>query len=130
MEEGIKNKFIIILAILAIIFFLGTINSCSNAYRQKVARDSEMAKRLDIEDKMNKFLQDRTTLDDKVKKIERELEEEKVAHQATKKALVQEQLVNQSLKEELQKIVKLKETLEENLKEALVTGKSVKKPSN
>ncbi len=122
MDETIKNRIILILAILTALFLIGMINSCSNAYRQKVARDKEMATRLDLEEKMNKFSQEQTTLNDKLKAKEKELEEEKAAHQATKKALVQEQLVNQSLKEELQKVTKLKEALEEDLKETLVQG--------
>lgn len=126
MEETIKNRIILVLAILSAIFFIGTINSCSNAYRQKSARDKEMAARLDLEEKMNKFAQEKAATEEKLKAKEKELEEEMAAHQSTKKALVQEQLVNQSLKEELQKVTKLKEALEEDLKEALVQGKSAK----
>ena len=126
MEESIKNRIILILSILAIILFIGTISSCSNAYRHRFARDKEMAIRLDLEEKMNKFLQEKTILDDKINSIEKELEEERLTHQTTKNALVQEQLVNQSLKEELAKVTKLKEALEEDLKEALVQVKSTK----
>jgi hypothetical protein len=126
MEESVKDKVILILSILAIIFFVSTIGSCNNAYRQKVARDKEMGTRLDLEEKMSKVMQERTVIEGKVTAKDKELEEEKAAHQATKKALVQEQLVNQSLKEELQKVTKLKEALEEDLKEALVTSKSTK----
>src|SRR3989338_4310667 len=110
MEEAIKNRVILILAILTAIFFIGTVGSCSNVGRLKIYRDKEMAQRLEAEEKLNAAIQ--------------ELAEEKVAHQASKKALLQEQLVNQSLKEELQKLTKLKEALEEDLKEALVSGKS------
>jgi len=124
MEETIKNRIILILAILSAIFFIGTVSSCSNAYRQKTARDKEMATRLDLEEKMSKFSQEKTTLEEKLKTRDKELEAAKAGHEATKKALVQEQLVNQSLKEELQKITKLKETLEEDLKEALVQAKA------
>jgi len=126
MEESLKNRAILILAILAGIFFIGTVGSCSNAYRQKIARDKEMATRLDLEEKMSKFTQEKQALEDKLNSLTQGLEEEKAAHQASKKVLLQEQLVNQSLKEELQKLVKLKEALEEDLKEALVTGKSTK----
>lgn len=126
MEESIKNRVILILAITTAIFFLGTVGSCSNAHRQKVARDKEMATRLDLEEKMNKFIQDKPAIEAKINALTKELEQEKAAHEATEKALLQEQLVNQSLKEELQKLVKLKEALEEDLKEALVHAKSEK----
>jgi len=126
MEDAIKTRIILILSILTLILFIGTISSCSNAYRQKAARDKEMATRLDLEERMSRFTQDKATLTDKMNAREQELEEEKAAHQATKKALVQEQLVNQSLKEELQKVTKLKDALEEDLKEALVASKTLK----
>ncbi|MCU0651574.1 MAG: hypothetical protein MUC39_01345 [Candidatus Omnitrophica bacterium] len=126
MEESLKNRIILILAILAAIFFIGSISSCTNARRQKSARDKEMSTRLDIEEKMSSFMKDKTVLEEKLTSLNQDLEAEKAAHQATKKALVQEQLVDQSLKEELQKVTKLKEALEEDLKEALLTGKSIK----
>lgn len=126
MEETIKTRIIVILAILSVMFFIMTIGSCSSAYRQKLSRNREMATRLDLEEKMSKFLQEKMALDDKIKAEDTALEEEKAAHQATKKALVQEQLVNQSLKEELQKVTKLKEALEDDLKEALTGGKGAK----
>lgn len=126
MEESIKNRVILILGILTIIFFIGTVGSCSNAAHLKSSRDKEMATRLDLEEKISKFVQEKQSIETMVNSLSQELEEEKAAHQATKKALLQEQLVNQSLKEELVKVTKLKEALEEDLKEALVTGKSTR----
>lgn len=126
MEENIKDKVILVLVILTMIFFVGTVGSCSNVQRQRNAFNKEMFARLTVEEKMSKFMQEKAALEDKIKAKDKELEEEKAAQQATKKALVQEQLVNQALKEELQKVVKLKEALEEDLKEALVAGKSTK----
>ena len=127
MEETLRNRLILVLGILTVIFFIGTVGSCSNAHRQKVARDREMATRLELEENMNKFIQEKGAIQEKVNTLSRELEEEKVAHQASKKALLQEQLVNQSLKEELGKVIKLKEALEEDLKEALVESKKSRK---
>lgn len=127
MEENIKNRIILILAILTAIFFITALHSCSSVYRQKGERDKEMNKRLDLELEINKFSQEKAAADEKLKAEEKQLEAEKAAHLATKNSLVQEQLVNQSLKEELQKVTKLKETLEEDLKDALVSGKSKSK---
>lgn len=126
MEENIKNRIILILAIFILILFIGSISSCNNTFRHRAARDKEMAARLDLEEKLNKSLQEKTVLDEKIKSIEAQAQEEKTVHQVTKKALLQEQLVNQSLKEELVKVTKLKEALEEDLKEALVEVKSGK----
>lgn len=122
MEEGVKNRLIVILAILACIFFIISAGSCSGSRRQRLARDKEMAARLDLEEKMSGLTQDKGTLEQKLSSASENLEQEKASHEITKKALLQEQLVNQSLKEELQKITKLKEKLEEDRKEALVTS--------
>ncbi len=126
MGENIKSQIILILAVLTIIFFIVALGSCSNANRLKNARDKEMSARLDLEEKVSKFSQEKAGLQEKLEEKEKELQEEKASHGASKKALVQEQLVSQSLKEELAKVTKLKEALEEDLKEALVSGKSTK----
>lgn len=126
MEESLKGRVILILFILTIIFFIGTVSSCSSGMRSKAGRDKEILARMELEERVNKFTQDKTTSESKLNSVSSELEEEKAAHQATKKALLQEQLVNQSLKEELQKVTELKGALEEDLKEALVKGKAAK----
>lgn len=122
MEESLKNRFILILAILAAIFFMGTIRSCSMMKKLKttlIQLDKEKAISWDTEQKINELNKEKTALG-------KQSEETKAAHEVTKKALLQEQLVNQSLKEELDKVTKLKDKLEEDLKEALVTSKSKK----
>ncbi|MBN1913293.1 MAG: hypothetical protein JW788_02720 [Candidatus Omnitrophica bacterium] len=123
MGEGFKNRLILVLITLSVLFFLGTISSCGDARRLRSARDKEMATRLDLEEKMSKFSQDKQDTEGKLDELIRQLEEEKAAHLATKKLLIDEQLVNQDLKEELDKIIRLKETLEEDLKEALTKDK-------
>ncbi len=122
-----KNRILIILAILSLVFFFGTLSSCNSAMRQKTGRNKEMAARLQLEERVNKFSQERSVLDEKAKAKEKEAEEVKITLEATKKVLVQEQLVNQSLKDELQKITKLKEALEDDLKRASVSGKNFRK---
>ena len=99
-----KNRVIvIILAILTVAFFFGMISSCSNAMRQKALRDKEMAARLQLEEKMNKFSQERSALEEKVKAKEKEVEEAKAALEESRKNLVQEQLAVQGSKDDLQK---------------------------
>ena len=127
MDEALKNRIVIILAILSVVFFFGTLSSCSSAIRQKAARDKEMAARLALEEKTSKYVQEKSALEEKVKAKENQVEELKVSLETAKKALVQDQLIALSLKEELQKVAKLKETLEEELKQALVNGKKTKK---
>jgi hypothetical protein len=125
MDETLKNRIVLILAVLSAIFFFSSLSSCNSAMRQKAARDKEMAARLALEEKMSKFSQEKSVLEEKAKAKEKETQEVKAALEATKKALVQDQLINQSLKEELQKVTKLKEVLEEELKQA---SGNVKKP--
>jgi predicted RNase H-like nuclease (RuvC/YqgF family) len=127
MDEALKNRSVIILAVLSTIFFLGTLSSCSNAIRQKAARDKELAARLALEGKTSKYVQERSALEEKAKAKENEAQELKVDLEAARKALVQDQLVSQSLKEELEKVTKLKESLEEDLRQALANGKKPKK---
>lgn len=124
MEEALKDRLVIILAILTVIFFIFSVGSCANAGRIRASHDREMAARLDLEEKLGKFTEEKLGFEEKLKNLTQELEEDKAAQQATKKALLQEQLLNQSLKEELEKVIKLKEALEEDLKEALVSGRA------
>jgi len=127
MDEVLKNRIVIILAILSAVFFFGTLSSCNSAMRQKAARDKEMVARLALEEKTSRYAQEKSALEEKAKAKENQVQELKISLEAAKKALVQDQLVNQSLKEELQKVTKLKETLEEELRQAQVSGKKTKK---
>jgi hypothetical protein len=122
MEENLKTRVILLLGILTAIFFVSTISSCGNVYKNKLAHGKEIVKRVELEKKLVKISQEKTAQDEKLGAVVKELEQERGGHEVTKKALVQEQLVNESLKEELVKVTKLKEALEEDLKEALVQG--------
>ncbi len=124
MEDNIKNKIIIILALLAVIFLVVSFGSCNNFHKQKLSRNKEMAMRLDLEEKLSKLYQDKNNLERDLKTISKDFEGEQIAHDATKETLSQEQLANQNLKEELEKVTKLKEILEADLKEALVGNKT------
>lgn len=120
MEEGLKDRIILILLVITVMFFIAAVSSCSRAGHFKASRDKEMSSRLDLEEKMGNFTQEKAALEDKINKLSGELE-------VTKKALQQELATNQSIKEELDKVTKLKETLEEDLKEALVKKSKVSK---
>ncbi len=120
MEESIKNRIILILAILSVIFFMGAIRSCGIDKKLKTTLtelDKEKAVSWDSEQKMNELKRDRAAM-------ENEFAGAKTENENTGKALLQEQLVTKSLKEELEKMTQLKDKLEENLKEALVNSKS------
>lgn len=120
MEENIKNRAILILAILTIIFLMGAIRSCSTGGKLKttlIELDKEKAVSWDSEQKMNELKKEKEA-------FAKELEDTKTENETAKKALLQEQLVSESLKEELQKVTKLKEALEDDLKDALVKDKT------
>lgn len=120
MGEPLKNRILIILAALSVVFFFGTLSSCNSAMRQRAARDKEMAARLALEERMSKFSQEKSALEERAKAKEKEAQELRDALEAAK---LQDRLVNQSLKEELEKVTKLKDALEENLKDAATGGK-------
>ena len=108
MDESLKKRMPMVLAILALIFFVGMIKSCSDAGRNKINSNNEMRTRIDCEEKLNNLSKEKTAIENKMNAVTQALEEERAALTATKKALLQEQLVSQSLKEEIKKITKLK----------------------
>jgi len=119
-EENLKNRIILILTIMAIIFLMVAMRSCGASNRLKatlIELDKEKAVSWDSEQKINELKKDKAGL-------QKELGDAKSENDAAKKALMQEQLVSQSLKEELEKVTKLKETLEEDLKDTLVKEKA------
>lgn len=127
MDEALKNRLLLILMVLTVVFFFGSLSSCSNALRQKSARDKEMVARLSLEEKTSKYVQEKSALEEKAKAKENQAEELKVSLEVAQKALIQSELVNQSLKEELQKVTKLKVDLEEELRQAHLNGNKIKK---
>jgi Tfp pilus assembly protein PilE len=100
----LKNRVVIILAVLASLFFIGMVSSCNNALRQKEIRDKEMAARLQMEEKMSRFFQEKSALEEKVKAKESEAEEAKAQLEEARSMLAEEQMENQGLKEDLRKI--------------------------
>lgn len=107
MVEGLKERVVIILAVLTVLFFFSALGSCGNAMRQKARSDKEMASRLALEEKVSRFAQESSALEEKAKAKEIEAEEAKAQLEAAKQALMDEQAANQALKEQLQKTGKL-----------------------
>lgn len=127
MDEDLKNRILVILAVFSVIFFFGTLSSCNSAIRQKTSRDKEMAMRLALEERISKFSQETSSLQERAKAKETEALELKKKLEDMEKDSLQDKLINQSLKEELQKVTKLKEKLESDLKEASANEKKLKK---
>ena len=106
-----QNRIVVILAILTAIFFFGTLSSCNSALRQKARSDKEMASRIALEEKISKFSQESSALEEKAKAKEKEAEAAKSELEAAKKALIEEQMISQGLKDQLQKADKPKEAV-------------------
>jgi chromosome segregation ATPase len=119
MNDALKTRLIWILAVVAAIFFVSTIGSCSALSKIRGKKDSEMSKRLDAEEKLEKCTSDLAKLKSGSDRSSKELEETKKALAEARSALTQEQMISDSLKEEIGKVNRLKDALEENLKEAL-----------
>jgi hypothetical protein len=124
--EVLKNRIVIILGVLNVIFLLIAINSCSQSKRCISVKRSEEIKRYDAEQELNKIAAERSAIEAKLQKTESVLVEEKAAVESTQKTLLQEQLISKALKAELEKMRKLNDALEQDLKNALVSGKTEK----
>lgn len=122
-----KNRTIVILAIVVLLFLIFNIGSCVNAYNQNTARKKEMFQRLDLEEKMAKAVQDNAAAAEKIKGLQKQLDEAKANLEEAKKDLTEEKLVSESLKEESQKVTRSKDALEEELKKITATAKKAKK---
>lgn len=119
-EDAVKNRIILIVSTLCLIFFFWAIGAHSEIGKYKKNMQDEIRKRIEMEEQNTNFLKEKSNFMESLKQLTAQLEEEKAVNQATKKALVEEQLMNDSLKQELEKETRLKQVLEENLKEALM----------
>jgi predicted ribosome quality control (RQC) complex YloA/Tae2 family protein len=112
MDEQLKDRVLIAMAILVTICLILAISSSVSAQKNKKNLQKEMVSRLDAEEKF-------ANLSPRLS----ELENIKANLEGTQKALEEQKIVNQELSEELVKMKKLKEAIEEDLKEALVRCK-------
>jgi len=126
MEEAVKNRVIMILLILSIIFFLLWIEASVSVNRQRTLATNKAALTMELEEKNAKLEKEKSDALGELEKAKTLLSDEKTAHEATKKALSQEQVAEQALKSELESVTRLKETLEKDLKEALGNIESMK----
>lgn len=122
-----KNKTVIILAAVVLLFFVFNIGSCVNAYNQNSARKKEMFQRLDLEEKMAAAVKENAGAAEKIKDLQKQLDQAAGDLEEMKKSLTQEQLINASLKDDLGKLTKSKDALEEELKKAAASAKKAKR---
>lgn len=119
-EDAVKNRIILIVSTLCLIFFFWAIGAHSEIGKYKKNMQDEIRKRIEMEEQNTNFLKEKSNFVESVKQLTAKLEEEKAVNQATKKALVEEQLMNDNLKQEVEKAARFKQVIEEDLKEALM----------
>lgn len=122
-----KSRAVVILGVSTLALLVSNIASCANIYGKDSLRKKEMLQRMDVEEKMSRAAFDNAASAEKIRALQKELDDETAAHQATKKALTQEQMIVKSLKEDLQKVTKTNDILEEELKKYSPLGLKVKK---
>lgn len=113
----LKNKKLLSLIILFLIFFIIALGSCSNIQKKKRLIQKEISQRMNLEQRLANFEGEKQKLENNLLVCQKELQELKQELETTKAALSQEQLINSSLKKELDKVNRLKEALEEDLQQ-------------
>ena len=113
----LKNKKLLSLIILFLIFFIIALGSCSNIQKKKRLIQKEISQRMNLEQRLANFEGEKQKLENNLLVCQKELQELKQELETTKAALSQEQLTNSSLKKELDKVNRLKEALEEDLQQ-------------
>lgn len=90
MKEGIKNKIILVLGLLTIIFFISSINSCHDAARQKKLVNQERRRRMEFEERVLNLSKRNADLGQKVIRLGERLNQREAVCQATQQELNQE----------------------------------------
>jgi predicted Holliday junction resolvase-like endonuclease len=128
MEGSLKNRLIIILGILSLIFLVIAVTSCNRSMQQDSKRKAEILKRMNAEESVSNLSRDKEVSLKKIDTLTKELAAAKSELETAQKSLKQEQLVNQGLKDEVLKLTKIKEKLEADLKEALIAARAAQTP--
>lgn len=113
LDEQLKDRIMIALAILTAMCLVLAISSSMASQKSKRALQKEMILRLENEEKL-------TNLTPKMESIESQLKNSQTNIEGLNKQLEDQNLINKELRLELEKMTKLKQALENNLKEALV----------
>ena len=113
MDEQLKDRVLIAMAIITVICLIVAISSSIAVQKNKRSLHREMVLRMDIEEKL-------INVTPKVDVLENELRNTKANLEGATKTIKDLKTINAELRNELEKVNKLKETLEENLKDALV----------
>ena len=125
MDRGnVKQSVVFVISIVAVSAL--AVVFCFNAGVNRKARDKEMALRMDMEEKLSKFSDEKAALATRFSEMSAQLDVVKNSEGTLKQSLVQEQMISQELKEELDKLTRLKQGLEDELR-SITAGEKLKK---
>ncbi|MGD9014759.1 MAG: hypothetical protein PVI33_01880 [Candidatus Omnitrophota bacterium] len=116
MKEDLKNKIIVALGLLMVIFFISSIGAYQGLIRQKNLANQEMRTRMELEERVISLSDTNAVAQQKIKQLEGKLDQQETDYQQANQVLNQQIT---ELKQQLETITKLKERLEQDLGEVL-----------
>lgn len=118
MDENVKDKVILALAVACALLFFGMISSCSKSRQTMIAREKEMSIRFDAQAEVYNMQKEKTALENKLQKAQDAVKSAKSVSDSVQKSLDQEKAINQELRAEIDRLAGLNASLEEQLKNA------------
>jgi len=119
MDDKVKGRVVMILSVVALIFFILWLGALKELSRQKRLAVDKAALSMELEEKNAKLEKEKADLSGELKSTQTQLVGEKAAHEITKKTLSQEQVAENALKVELERVTRVNEKLENNSQEVL-----------
>lgn len=119
MKEGMKNKIILVLGLLTVIFFISSVSSYQDVVKQKKLVNQEIRARIELEEKALNLSNQNTDLEQRVGQLRETINREKATYETNSRILNQEisRLVG-----ELEAVIKSKESLEASLEASSKEG--------
>ena len=127
MEQGLRNRVVVVLGVLVVVVFSLWLGSRTELSRQKNIINVKSALNMEWEEKYLRLEKERARLAQDLKEAGIRIEEEKSAQDLLKKTLSQELLAEAALKAELERLSVLKEGQEKDaLNETAAAGTEMK----
>lgn len=127
MEEGLRNRVVVVLGVLVIVVFGLWLGSRTELSRQRNIINVKSALNMELEEKYLRLEKERAQLSQELKEAGNRIEEEKAAQELLRKTLSQELLAEAALKAELERLSSLKEGQEkDSLDETAAVGTEMK----
>lgn len=114
-----KGIAVVVLSVMCVVLFVAFISSAVGLQKQKNLLQAEIAKRMNIEEQLQKVSVDNNSLKQAVAQVKQEADKIKVDAQEAIKSSDQGKMTVQALQNELEKEKLLNQKLQSDLKEAL-----------